>query len=204
MEGTNSVTNAGCIECYRQLMCRRIFDISAAMGILWNCSLQVPAIIQARVILETLISLNHFVKTTENIVAHHGPQALQDHVTKAVFSTRDKEKAERNSLGQATNILTQIGKFPESIAALVKQHYEQVSDYCHPNGYAMLQSYGDLIDFKFFATPRNHKAEQTFVAIQNACMCIICAEDLMILIDDILMRVRDKERFTPGKIPPAG
>ena len=30
--------------------------------------------------IETVISLNHFVTTTENIVAHHGPQALQDHI----------------------------------------------------------------------------------------------------------------------------
>ena len=42
MVGTNSVTNAGCIECYRQLMCRRIIDIGAAIGIRWNHGLQVP------------------------------------------------------------------------------------------------------------------------------------------------------------------
>jgi hypothetical protein len=188
-EGRGHLSNAGCIEFYCQLVGRRIIDLTDAISLLWHATLQVPCLIQVRALLETVASANHFVELASKAVADRNWRLLHEQVTKAAFSSRNKEKIAKNDLQETTNIITMMKRLPPSVS----EFYEQISDYCHPNGYAMYQRYGDLIDFRFYAMPPDHKRKQSFVAIYNATFLIIFAEARMRDMDRMMRQVREAE-----------
>jgi hypothetical protein len=72
--------------------------------------------------------------------------------------------------------------------------YEEISDYCHPNGYPMLQRYGDLVDYIFIGKSSGHKRDQTFIAVYNTTYMITAAETMIEQIESLAARVRDFEK----------
>ena len=85
-EGSGRVSNAGCIEFYRQMVCRRLLDLTEGVRLMWRAELQVPCLIQLRALLETVVALNHFVQGVRRFDSRIEHQDLHDFITNVVFT----------------------------------------------------------------------------------------------------------------------
>lgn len=187
-EGLGAFTISGQIECYRQLVLRRVIELTESVRLLWSDKLDVGAMICARALFETIVSYHDFYAKAVKLEAGKDYQALGQLVDQFVLSTRDETIRVKLDLPQTTNILTQVKRFAQLVEPKAEVFYAQISDVSHPNGYAMVRQYGSLQDLTF-RFQKDVEREQAFQAIYN-CIYLICwfyvsMDDLDRLLDGI-------------------
>lgn len=193
-ESLGEMTISGRIECYKQLVLRRVIELTRAVACLWRHNLEVGALLVSRALIETICSFHDFYKRTEKFENDKDYDKLSKTVDEFVFSSRDEERRKRLKLFQATHILEQIRAYGSAVEPKTEQFYSQISDICHPNGYAMLTQYGSVKDNKFVAGSDGFRRKDTFQAIYN-CVYQVCW--FYCAIDD-LDQILDRIRWNPG------
>jgi hypothetical protein len=98
----------------------------------WNDGNQLSSILCGRAFLETVAKM-HYLNL--NLAEHRGATTIEPISTfldKELFSTRNDEWLAAGAGFKATNILTMMEKLDKDMPG-VKQHYDFLSEWCHPN-----------------------------------------------------------------------
>jgi hypothetical protein len=173
-EGLGALTISGRIKCYEQLVLRRVIELIKAISVLWANDLEIGALVTARALFETIVSFHDFFDKTKKAEEAKDYAKLSEVVNKFVLSSRNEELRQRLNLHKTNHILEQVRAYGRAVEPQSEKFYDQVSDTCHPNGYAMLSQYGRLTDdLKFKVHPERAKRVNTFRGIYN-CVYQIC------------------------------
>ncbi len=189
-ENLGARTISGSIECYKQLVVRRVVELTKAIALLWRNNLDVGALVASRALLETIVSFHDFFVRTQKALDKKNYKQIDDTLNKFVFSSRDEDRRQRLGLFSSNHILDQIRAYGKAIEPKTELFYSQISDVCHPNGFAMLTQYGSVKDLKFIAGPEGFRRKDTFQGIYNAASQICWFYNAMDDLEKILDRIR--------------
>jgi hypothetical protein len=127
----------------QQSLLYRVTSLACGCADAWNAKNIVCSVLAARALLETVALCEH---TTEKLLGRceaRDLDAIDDLANKELFSTRNEEMASDGVGFKATNVLTFIDKLDKQIAG-VRESYDFLSEWCHPNGSGHLSTYGDI------------------------------------------------------------
>jgi hypothetical protein len=145
----------------------------------WNNSNILSSILCSRALLETVAKLHYLQINLAKHVPERNIEAISTLLDKQVFATRDEEVIEEGA-GRATNVITMIDKFDGAVPG-VKQHYDFLSEWCHPNwiGQQFLFGTSDIAKrITTFSVSKGRNAN-TLDAIFGALMTITRFEKML-------------------------
>jgi hypothetical protein len=145
-----------------------------------------------RALLETIVLCNFIREEAEDFVAAGDIEAIEKLANEQLFSTKREEMITGGFAHKAKSILTYVDKFEKKIPD-IREHYEFISEWCHPNGSGHLFTYGEID--KKNGTVRFSEATPRMRGIQGhvmACfMLILFMEPIMAALDEIIPKVSE-------------
>ncbi len=189
-EGLGQLTISGRFRCYKQLILRRALETTQAVALLWSHGLELPAVLTARALYETIASFYDFLRSAKAMEETKNYEALGALVDGFIFSTRDRELLEKGELQKSPHILNQIRAYDAAVQAGSEKFYDRLSDACHPNGYAMLRQYGVLDNARFLSKPAGATRANTFTAIYNSVYQLCWFYTAMADLDSVVDRIQ--------------
>ena len=188
--GADQLTISGCMECYKQAILRRVLDSTRATSLLWNAGNHYGAAVVARALFETIVSFHDFLRRAQAAREAEDYKALAFLVDMFAISTRDTELRAANELPRSVNVLTQVDQYAKHVEPLATRFYEQLSDFCHPNGYRMITSYGRISRKRYVIADVPTRSADAFKAIYNCCYQVCWLYSAITEYDRLLDRVR--------------
>ena len=196
-----AVTVVGCLresktawKCavMQQSLLYRITMLASGCADMWNAGNGISAILSARALVET-ISLSQFVADTlQKYLDEKNIDAIEELLNHQLFSTRDEKRINDGVGYQARSILTFVDKFNKQLDG-VREAYDFLSEFCHPNGSGLLFTYGE-IDTKTGAV-KFPEANPRVLGIQGhvvTCFMLIAfVEPMMDSFDRVILLVSD-------------
>jgi hypothetical protein len=158
----------------------------------WNAGNIVCSMLAARALLETIVLCNFIRDEAEKFAAAGDIEAIETLANQQLFSTKDEGVIAGGFGHKAKSILTYVDKFEKKIPG-IREHYEFISEWCHPNGSGHLFTYGEIN--KQNGTVRFSNATPFVRGIQGhimGCfMLILFMEPIMAALDEIIPRVSE-------------
>ncbi len=146
----------------------------------------------ARALLETVVLCSFIRDEMERFAAARDIEAIEVLANEQLFSTKDETMVSKGTGHKAKSILKYVDKFEERIPGL-RDHYEFISEWCHPNGSGHLFTYGEID--KRDGTVRFSEATPRVIGIQGhilACfLLILFMEPIMAALDEIIPKVSE-------------
>ena len=174
----------------QQALLSRVTMLAGGCAEEWNSGNIVCSMLAARALLETIVVSSFFHDEAENFVAANDIEAIEKLANEQLFSTKDERVIADGFGHKAKSILTYVDKFEKKIPGL-RDHYEFISEWCHPNGSGHLFTYGEIN--KLNGTVCFSEATPRVKGIQGhimACfMLVLFVEPIMDALDEIIPRV---------------
>ena len=158
----------------------------------WNSGNIVCSMLAARALLETIVLCSFIRDEVEKFTAANDIEAIEKLANEQLFSTKDEGVIAGGFGHKAKSILTYVDRFEKKIPG-IREHYEFISEWCHPNGSGHLFTYGEIN--KQDGTV--HFAEATpFVRgvqghIMGCFMLILLMEPIMAALEEIIPTVSE-------------
>jgi hypothetical protein len=158
----------------------------------WNSGNVACSMLAARAFLETIVLSSFIRDEAEKFVDARDIEALEKLFNEQLFSTKDPRIIADGFGHKARSVLTYVDKFEKNIPGL-RDHYEFISEWCHPNGSGHLFTYGGID--KQNGTVHFAEATPSVIGIQGhimACfMLILFVEPIMAALDEIIPQVSE-------------
>ena len=127
----------------QQSLIYRVTMLASGCADAWNGGNVVCSMLAGRALLET-IGLCDFIRDeTSNFVEVSDIESLEKLANEQLFSTRDEGVIDGGFGHRARSILSYVDKFEKKIPG-IRDHYEFVSEWCHPNGSGHLFTFGQI------------------------------------------------------------
>jgi aspartyl-tRNA(Asn)/glutamyl-tRNA(Gln) amidotransferase subunit B len=110
----------------------RIVALMDGTAVAWNSRSTLSAFLSARALMETIAVVAEYERSVASLLAKKDIGGLDALAQQGIFSSRDPELVDQAPEIKAINILGYIDKF-EKRAASFRNHYDQLSERCHPN-----------------------------------------------------------------------
>jgi len=131
------------IAVLQQALLYRIIELGGGCATMWNMGNVLCSVLAARALLETIALTADFEAKLQKHYKANDFEALDNLVTSLTFATRDPDALSETPELAAKNVLTYIdrlsAKFP-----LLRKHYDNLSEWCHPNSYGHFFTFGSL------------------------------------------------------------
>jgi methyl-accepting chemotaxis protein len=127
----------------QQSLLYRITLLAKGCADAWNAENIVCSVLAARALLETVALAMHISERLEQLMEEKKVAALDDLANEILFSTRNDEVVEGGFGHRATNVLGFIDKLERKMAG-IRESYEFLSEWCHPNASGHLFTYGEM------------------------------------------------------------
>lgn len=180
----------------QQSLLYRMTMLASGCADMWNAGNVICAILSARALVET-ISLSHFVADTlQKYLDEKNIDAIEDVLNHQLFSTRDEKRISDGVGYQARSILTFIDKFNKQIDG-VREAYDFLSEFCHPNGSGHLFTYGE-IDTRTGAVKFSEATPRVLGIQGHVVTCFMLTafvEPMMDIFDRVIPLVCDMDLF---------
>jgi len=178
----------------QQSLLYRITMLATGCADMWNAKNVVGSILIARALLETIAISKFIADELEKLVTGKQIDAIDELAYKQLFSTRNETQVAEGWGFKARSILTYIDKLDNYLAG-VRDAYDFLSEFCHPNGIGHLSTYGEMN--RTNGTVSFSEAAPTILGIQghvlNCFMMILFVERIMDTFDQIVLTVPDFE-----------
>jgi hypothetical protein len=172
----------------QQSLLYRVTMLARGCAEAWNEGNAVCSVLAARALLETIALFNFIRDEMKKFADARDFNAIETLVNEHLFSTRDKGIIARGYGHEARSVLTFIDKFAKKVPK-IRDHYEFISEWCHPNGSGVLFTFGEMNkqdgSVKFSElTPRMSETIQSHIM---ACfMMLLFVEPIMDATDDLI------------------
>ncbi len=130
------------VVCLRDVLSHRIKDLSEKVIPLFKSEQLVPAFLITRAIMESVALLYHLHKKVVSAIDNKDVTELNDWLENATLGSRNDD-TDRTS----PNILTALDRMEKEYPG-VREMYDQLSEFCHPNYGGVLASYSHLNEDK--------------------------------------------------------
>jgi len=127
----------------QQSLLYRVTMLACGCADTWNSGNVVCSILAARALLETIALCEYTTEKLLECAEARDVDAVDDLANKELFSTRNDEMVADGVGFKATNVLTFIDKLDRRLSG-VRESYDFLSEWCHPNGSGHLATYGDI------------------------------------------------------------
>jgi hypothetical protein len=127
----------------QQSLLYRITALGTGCASMWNVGNVVGSILCGRALLETIVVAHHVRDELLRLVPAKDVDAIDDLANSHLFATRNEETIASGHGHQARSILTYVDKFDKKIAG-VRDAYDFLSEFAHPNGSGHLFTYGEM------------------------------------------------------------
>jgi hypothetical protein len=127
----------------QQSLLYRITALASGCAAMWNTGNVVGSILCARALLETIVLAHHVREELLRLGPAKNADAIDDLANSHLFATRNEETIAGGYGHQARNILTYVDKFDKKVAG-VRDAYDFLSEFAHPNGSGHLFTYGEI------------------------------------------------------------
>lgn len=176
----------------QQSLLYRVTMLASGCAESWNSGNIVSSMLSARALLETIVLCDFVRNQLEKFVDGKDIEAIEKLANERLFATRDKNFIAGGFGHEARSILTFVDKFEKKIAG-IRDHYEFISEWCHPNGSGVLFTYGEINkqngSVKFAEVTPRVKGIQGHVM---ACfMLVLFMEPNMDAIDKLILEISE-------------
>jgi hypothetical protein len=176
----------------QQSLLYRVTMLASGCSNEWNGGNIVCSMLAGRALLET-IALSYFIRDeAERFADAADIDGLEKLFNEQLFSTKDEGFIAGGFGHKAKSILTYVDKFEKKIPG-IREHYEFISEWCHPNGSGHLFTYGEINKLNGFA--RFAEVAPFVKGVQGhlmSCfMLILFMESIMDGFDEIIPRVSE-------------
>lgn len=117
---------------YRLAMIYRGTLLGEAAAELWNARNVIGSVLASRALMETGAVFRDFVEKCQGAYEKQDVPELNRIADSSTFTTK-KEEWLPTGMSPATNILTSISKLDKKFVRGIARHYENLSEFCHPN-----------------------------------------------------------------------
>ncbi|MCW2286757.1 hypothetical protein M2323_004545 [Rhodoblastus acidophilus] len=167
----------------------RLIALMDGTSVAWNNRCALSAILSARALMETMAVISDFAQKVAGALNAEDIGALDALAQQGTFSSRDAEWLKDAPETKAVNVLTYIDHFDKRAQGF-RQHYNTLSECCHPNSLGHNFMFGKLNhedgSVRFF-DERNPERNGGMVLAAVAVFPL--AESLMNELDDLIARV---------------
>jgi hypothetical protein len=190
----------------QQALLYRVTMLARGCADAWNDNNIVCSMLAARALLETIVLCNFIRDEAEKFAAAGDIEAIEKLANEQLFSTKDGGVIAGGSGHKAKSILTYVDKFEKTIPG-IRDHYEFISEWCHPNSNGHLLTYSEIN--KQNGTVRFSEATPRVRGIQGhimACfMLVLSMEPIMTAFDKIIPKVSEIDpNVGPWILDPSG
>jgi hypothetical protein len=190
----------------QQALLYRVTMLARGCADEWNSGNIVCSMLAGRALLETIVLSSFIRDEAEKFVVANDIEAVEKLANEQLFSTRDGGVLAGGFGHKTKSILTYVEKFEKTIPGL-RDHYEFISEWCHPNGSGHLFTYGEID--KMNGTVRFSEATPRVKGIQGhvmACfMLLLFIEPIMAALDEIIPKVSEIDpNVGPWILDPSG
>jgi hypothetical protein len=180
----------------QQALLYRVVELAIGCTKMWNAGNVLCSMLAARALLETIALALVLERRLQKQYEERDFQAMEELVNRHSFSSRDKEFIEehRDLKLNAVSALTYIEKLEKIITKYpALDHYESMSEFCHPNSYGHNLAFGTLdteTGTMMFSSSKLYNKEQ-FRDIIIAYMLLEYIENWMNRVDELVVRISD-------------
>jgi hypothetical protein len=169
----------------QQSLLYRVTSLACGCADAWNAKNIVCSGLAARALLETVALCEHTTQKLLDRCEAPDLDAIDDLANKELFSTRNEEMVSEGVGFKATNVLTFIDKLDKQLDG-VRESYDFLSEWCHPNGSGHLSTYGDMD--RLTGSVRFSESSERVLGIQGHVVTCL----MMILFTERAMEELDK------------
>jgi hypothetical protein len=127
----------------RQVLLHRMVELGGGCADMWNTGNVLCSVLAARALLETVAVFAEFQNKTIKHFKESDFKALDELLDNLTFSTRDPNAVKIMPELEAKNVLTYIDRL-KKILPPIREHYDRLSEWCHPNGYGHYFTFASL------------------------------------------------------------
>jgi hypothetical protein len=179
----------------QQSLLYRVTMLAAGAANMWNLSNVVCSVLCARALLETIAVADHVGSELRRLTEVGNLDGIDELANRLLFATRDQQIIEQRFGHQAVNVLTYIDRMSKKLPDL-RNAYDFVSEWCHPNGSGHLFTYGEIN--KSIGEVKFSERSPRVVGIQGhvitAFMMTEFVELVMDTFDDCIPKIGDLDR----------
>jgi hypothetical protein len=128
----------------QQALLFRVIELGNACSEMWNLKNVLGSVLAARALLETIaVTLDFEVELQKHYKANDF-EALDKLITSHTFATREPHLIAEIPEVAAKNVLTYIDRLSARAKLPLREHYDDLSEWCHPNSYGHYFTFGSL------------------------------------------------------------
>jgi hypothetical protein len=170
-----------------QVLLYRVTMLAIGCADAWKSGNVVCSVLAARALLETIAVCKFIKERLQSSSETKNVDEIEELANAQLFSTRNEEIVSEGFGFQARNILTYIDKLDKQVSG-VRESYDFLSEWCHPNGSGHLFTYGEINKqtgtVKFFEIAPRVKGIQGHVV--TCFMMILFVEGVMDTFDSMI------------------
>jgi hypothetical protein len=126
---------------YQQAILYRVVMLARGVRLAWNAQNILLSFLAARALMETLAVFDDLEGELSSTAECEDLEATDRLVMNRTFSTRDGELLQDHPELLAINVLTFIDKLEQRYGIPIRNHYNSLSERCHPNSAGHHQMY---------------------------------------------------------------
>jgi hypothetical protein len=127
----------------QQSLLYRTTALASGCAASWNERNVLCSMLAARALIETIALTYEAGFDLQSVVAAQEPDAINRFLNEHLFATRNQDLIASGHAHSARYVLTLIDKFGKTIPGM-REHYEFMSEWCHPNASGAFFTFGDL------------------------------------------------------------
>jgi hypothetical protein len=129
---------------YQQAILYRIVMLASGCALNWNNGNTLCSILAARAMVETAALFMEFETRLDDLLRCSDIDGIDALINNLTFATKDEEFLETWPDNRATNRLTFIDKIDKASLPRMREHYDWLSERCHPNSFGHFLFFGNL------------------------------------------------------------
>ena len=118
--------------------------LASGCALNWNNGNTLCSILAARAMVETAALFMEFETRLDDLLRCSDIDGIDALINNRTFASKDEEFLETWPDNRATNILTFIDKIDKATLPRMREHYDWLSERCHPNSFGHFLFFGDL------------------------------------------------------------
>jgi hypothetical protein len=129
------------IETLSEALLYRLVNLGEGTALAWNDDNALCAFLSARAIVETCAVLVDFEHQLKQLLEDKNLEAIDALTMNRMFGSRDPDWIKESPDLQAVNVLTLIDKMDRRLLPGAREHYDRLSERCHPNSFGHHQMF---------------------------------------------------------------
>lgn len=184
---------------YQHALLHRVVALADGVAVNWNGRSVLGAMLCARALMETIAVLSFVERSAAARYEQEDLGDLDALGQNGTFATRDEALLKEFPESTATNILTYVRRFDEKVLPGFSEHYDRLSERCHPNAPGHYFMFAKLNRDEGRTSYSDHAAPQRHAGLILAALAVIpLVESMNARMNASVMKVADlQNRLAP-------